>query len=92
MGAFTRTARTAHVIARQPCIVLKLDLKVLERQSPPLRLKIYQVFIETLIVRLEKTTKRLSEQTVPLPPKNKNLSTTAQIHFSNTGTVSEVNE
>jgi len=60
MGAFTRTARTAHVVAKQPCIVLKLDLKVLERECPELKVKFYQVFIETLINRLEETTKRLS--------------------------------
>jgi len=60
MGAFTNTARTAHVIAREPCIVLKLDLKVLERESQQLRMKFYQVFIETLIKRLEETTRRLS--------------------------------
>lgn len=60
MGALTATARTAHVIAREPCIVLKLDLKVLERESPDLKVKFYQVFIETLIDRLEKTTRRLS--------------------------------
>jgi eukaryotic-like serine/threonine-protein kinase len=62
MGAFTRSARTAHVIARELCIVLKLDLKVLERESPDLRLKFYQVFIETLVNRLEKTTKRYGAQ------------------------------
>lgn len=60
MGAFTKTPRTAHVVARQPCIVLKLDLKVLERECPELKVKFYQVFIETLINRLEETTKRLS--------------------------------
>jgi eukaryotic-like serine/threonine-protein kinase len=60
MGAFTKTPRTAHVVAREPCIVLKLDLKLLERESPDLKLKFYQVFIETLISRLEITTKRLS--------------------------------
>ncbi len=60
MGAITMTARSAHVIAREPCIVLKLDLKVLERESPNLRMKFYQVFIETLIQRLEATTRRLS--------------------------------
>ncbi len=60
MGTFTKTPRTAHVIARESCIVLKLDLKVLERESPDLKLKFYQVFIETLISRLEATTKRLS--------------------------------
>jgi eukaryotic-like serine/threonine-protein kinase len=60
MGAFTNTPRTAHVIAREPCIVLKLDLKVLERESPGLKLKFYQVFIETLIDRLDRTTRRLS--------------------------------
>jgi eukaryotic-like serine/threonine-protein kinase len=63
MGAFTNTSRTAHVLARESCIVLKLDLKVLERESPNLRLKFYQVFIETLIGRLEKTTKKLSQAT-----------------------------
>jgi serine/threonine-protein kinase len=62
MGAFTRTARTAHVIAREPCIVLKLDLKVLEREQPELKAKFYQVFMETLIQRLEETTKRLSAE------------------------------
>jgi serine/threonine-protein kinase len=67
MGAFTKTARTAHVVAREPCIVLKLDLKVLERESPDLRLKFYQIFIETLIHRLEATTRRLSQQKPKLP-------------------------
>jgi len=62
MGAFTRSARTAHVIAREVCIVLKLDLKVLERESAELKLKFYQVFIETLVKRLEKTTKRYGAQ------------------------------
>jgi serine/threonine-protein kinase len=62
MGAFTNTARTAHVVAREACIVLKLDLKVLERESPNLKLKFYQVFIETLISRLEDTTKRLTSR------------------------------
>jgi CRP-like cAMP-binding protein len=66
MGAFTMTPRTAHVIARQPCIVLKLDLKVLERESPELKIKFYQVFIETLIQRLEITTRRLSAEARPL--------------------------
>ncbi|MBI4964203.1 MAG: protein kinase [Desulfomonile tiedjei] len=62
MGALTNTARTAHVLARVPCIVLKLDLKVLERESPDLKIKIYQVFIETLIKRLEQTTRRLTSE------------------------------
>jgi serine/threonine-protein kinase len=65
MGAFTKTPRTAHVVAREQCIVLKLDLKVLERESGALRLKFYQVFIETLIHRLEETTRRLSQQKRP---------------------------
>jgi serine/threonine-protein kinase len=60
MGAVNKTPRTAHVVAREPCIVLKLDLKVLERESPDLKMKFYQVFIETLIERLEQTTRRLS--------------------------------
>ncbi|HMK34260.1 MAG TPA: serine/threonine-protein kinase [Desulfomonilaceae bacterium] len=65
MGAFTKTPRTAHVVAREQCIVLKLDLKVLERENPDLRLRFYQVFIETLIYRLEDTTRRLSQQKKP---------------------------
>lgn len=89
MGAFTKTARTAHVIARQSCIVLKLDLKVLERQSPPLRLKVYQVFIETLIERLEQTTKRLSQQAKPLVQKNKNDSSREPVQGSDTVTITE---
>jgi CRP-like cAMP-binding protein len=60
MGAVTRTPRTAHVIAREACIVLKLDLKILERESPALRMKFYEIFMRTLIERLEKTTRRLS--------------------------------
>lgn len=70
MGAFTKTPRTAHVVAREPCIVLKLDLKVLERESPDLKLKFYQVFIETLISRLETTTKRLSGDQKDSPAKS----------------------
>jgi CRP-like cAMP-binding protein len=62
MGALNTTPRTAHVIAREPCMVLKLDLKVLDRESPELKTKFYQVFIETLIQRLEQTTKMLSTQ------------------------------
>lgn len=62
MGAINKTPRTAHVIAREPCLVLKLDLKVLERESPDLKVKFYQVFIETLVQRLEDTTKQLSIQ------------------------------
>ncbi|MFH0825351.1 MAG: serine/threonine-protein kinase [Pseudomonadota bacterium] len=62
MGAYTKSARTAHVIAREPSLVVKLDLKVIERESPDLRIKFYQVFMETLIDRLEKTTKLLSEE------------------------------
>lgn len=69
MGAFTKTPRTAHVVAREPCIVLKLDLKVLERESPDLRLKFYQVFIETLIHRLEATTRRLSQHKPKATPE-----------------------
>lgn len=60
MGAFTRTARTAHVITRDPSIVLKLDLKIFERENPELRLKFYDIFIKTLIQRLDSTTKQLS--------------------------------
>ncbi len=60
MGAFTKTPRTAHVVARDSCIVLKLDLKVMEKKAPALKTKFYQIFIETLIDRLEKTTARLS--------------------------------
>lgn len=70
MGAFTNTARTAHVVAKQPCIVLKLDLKILERKSPELKVKFYQVFIETLIKRLEQTTKLLSKAWSPPPGKS----------------------
>lgn len=70
MGAVNKTPRTAHVIAREQCIVLKLDLKVLERESPDLKMKFYQVFIETLIHRLGETTKRLSaDEGVQQPPK-----------------------
>jgi len=70
MGALTNTPRTAHVVARVPCIVLKLDLKVLQRESPDLKLKFYHVFVETLITRLEQTTRRLScESEVPDPKK-----------------------
>ncbi len=61
MGALTNTPRTAHVIARKPCIVLKLDLKVLDRENQSLKLKFYEVFVETLIKRLETTTTRLSD-------------------------------
>jgi serine/threonine-protein kinase len=61
MGAFTRTRRTAHVIARKTCIVLKLDLKALDQESHELKFRFYEVFIETLIGRLESTTKKLSE-------------------------------
>lgn len=89
MGAFTKTARTAHVIARQSCIVLKLDLKVLERQSPPLRLKVYQVFIETLIERLEQTTKRLSQQAKPPAQKSKTDSSRQPAPGSETSTIIE---
>ena len=71
MGAFTKTPRTAHVIAREPCIVLKLDLKVLERENPELKVKFYQIFLETLIERLENTTRRLSEQKQAHEPKSK---------------------
>jgi serine/threonine-protein kinase len=71
MGAFTKTPRTAHVVAREPCIVLKLDLKLLQRESPDLRLKFYQVFIETLITRLEATTKRLTNEQGSAPAKSK---------------------
>ncbi len=60
MGALTRTARTAHVIAKEYCIVLKLDFKVLERESPELRLKFYQMFLKTLVHRLDDATRRLS--------------------------------
>lgn len=62
MGAINKTPRTAHVVAKEPCLVLKLDLKVLERESPDLKVKFYQVFIETLVQRLEETTKRVSVQ------------------------------
>jgi eukaryotic-like serine/threonine-protein kinase len=62
MGAFTNSQRTAHVIAREICIVLKLDLKLIERESGDLKIKFYQVFIETLVSRLEKTTKRYGAQ------------------------------
>ncbi len=62
MGAFTMTSRSAHVVATEPCIVLKLDLKVLDRENPDVKLKFYKVFIETLIQRLESTTKKLSVQ------------------------------
>jgi len=60
MGAINKTPRTAHVIAKEPCLVLKLDLKVLECESPDLRVKFYHVFIQTLVQRLEETTKQLS--------------------------------
>jgi serine/threonine protein kinase len=70
MGALTNTPRTAHVVARVPCIVLKLDLKVLQRENPDLKLKFYHIFVETLITRLEQTTRRLScESEVPDPKK-----------------------
>ncbi len=62
MGAFMKTARTAHVIAREPCIVLKVDLKILERESSGLMLKFYEIFLRTLIERLEQTTRRLSSR------------------------------
>jgi serine/threonine protein kinase len=62
MGAINKTPRTAHVVAKEPCLVLKLDLKVLERESPDLKVKFYQVFIETLVQRLEETTKQVSIQ------------------------------
>lgn len=60
MGAINKTPRTAHVIAKEPCLVLKLDLKVLERESPDLKVKFYHVFIQTLVQRLEETTKQVS--------------------------------
>ncbi|MDQ7782735.1 MAG: serine/threonine-protein kinase [Desulfomonilaceae bacterium] len=60
MGAINKTPRTAHVIAKEPCLVLKLDFKVLERESPDLKVKFYHVFIQTLVQRLEATTKQLS--------------------------------
>ena len=62
MGAVNKSPRTAHVVAQEQCIVFKLDLKVLERESPDLKIKFYQVFIETLIHRLEQTTRMLSMQ------------------------------
>lgn len=75
MGAFTMTARTAHVVARENCIVLKLDLKFLERENPDLRVKFYQVFVETLIRKLADTTKRLSDQTSEIDATPEGLAT-----------------
>jgi serine/threonine protein kinase len=62
MGAVTRSPRSAHVVAREPSIVLKLDLRVFDRELPDLKMKFYQVFIETLVDRLAMTTRRLSAQ------------------------------
>lgn len=60
MGAFTRQPRSAHVVAKEPCIVLKLDLKLIEREDPDLKLKFYKIFIETLSERLSTATVQLS--------------------------------
>ena len=62
MGAFMKTPGTANVIARASCIVLKVDLKVLEREKSELRLKFYEIFLRALIERLDKTTRRLSSR------------------------------
>jgi len=62
MGAFGNTPRTAHVIAKTPCLVIKLDLKVLGRENEALKYKFYEIFIQTLSERLEQTTKRLSRK------------------------------
>jgi eukaryotic-like serine/threonine-protein kinase len=62
MGALTGAPRTAHVLARKRSLVLKLDLKVVERQDKELKLKFYEVFVPTLVERLEQTTSRLSQQ------------------------------
>jgi len=60
MGAFTQQPRSAHVVAKEPCIVLKLDLKIVEREDPDLKLKFYKIFIETLAGRLNTATVQLS--------------------------------
>lgn len=60
MGAFTRQPRSAHVVAKEPCIVLKLDLRIVEREDPDLKLKFYKIFIETLADRLNTATGQLS--------------------------------
>ncbi len=62
MGAFTKSPRSAHVIAREPCLVIKLDLKVLERESDDVRIQFYEVFVRTLSERLEKTTRKLAKR------------------------------
>ncbi|MFC1834452.1 protein kinase [Thermodesulfobacteriota bacterium] len=59
MGAFTKMPRTAHVIAKDACLVLKLDLKLVDRETDQLRLKFYRTVMKTLIERLEETTRRL---------------------------------
>ena len=59
MGAVTRAPRSAHVLAKEPCLVLKLDLKVLERENPELKIKFYELFLNTLSERLATTTRRL---------------------------------
>lgn len=62
MGAFCNSPRTAHVIAKTPCLVIKLDLKVLARENEALKYKFYEIFIQTLSERLELTTMRLSRK------------------------------
>lgn len=61
MGAFSRSPRSAHVIAKESCLVVKLDLRSIERENPDLREKFYRVFLKTLIERLDHTTALLSD-------------------------------
>ncbi len=71
MGAFRNTPRTAHVIAKTPCLVIKLDLKMLARENEALKYKFYEIFIQTLSERLEQTTMRLSRKGPPIASKDR---------------------
>ncbi len=62
MGYFTKTERTATILAVNNVIVLNVNATLIEQASLPTQLKFHKVFLRTLIERLTRTNEILARR------------------------------
>ena len=62
MGFLSRTKRTASIIAKDEVLLVQIDSSLIEKASIICQLRFNQIFLRTLISRLERTSEELSRK------------------------------
>ena len=62
MGFLSRTKRTASIIAKDEVLLVQIDSSLIEKASIICQLRFNQIFLRTLISRLERTSEKLSRK------------------------------